>query len=139
MNTPAPFSQVLRAECQKDWQAAIQHRFVDEIFAGTLSSEHLRHYLVQDYQFVDRFVALLGAAIASADQYAARVRFSQFAAMITSDENTYFQRCFDLLRVPPHRAHHTHTGRRHPAVPGADARGSRNPSLCQRTGRAVRG
>jgi len=63
MNTPAPFSQVLRAECQKDWQAAIQHRFVDEIFAGTLSSEHLRHYLVQDYQFVDRFVALLGAAI----------------------------------------------------------------------------
>ena len=101
MNTPAPFSQVLRAECQKDWQAAIQHRFVDEIFAGTLSSEHLRHYLVQDYQFVDRFVALLGAAIASADQYAARVRFSQFAAMITSDENTYFQRCFDLLRVPP--------------------------------------
>ena len=100
MNTPAPFSQVLRAECQKDWQAAIQHRFVDEIFAGTLSSEHLRHYLVQDYQFVDRFVALLGAAIASADQYAARVRFSQFAPMITSDENTYFQRCFDLLRVP---------------------------------------
>ena len=100
MNTPAPFSQVLRAECQKDWQAAIQHRFVDEIFAGTLSSEHLRHYLVQDYQFVDRFVALLGAAIASADQYAARVRFSQFAAMITSDENTYFQRCFDLLNVP---------------------------------------
>ena len=70
MSTPAPFSQVLRAECQKDWQAAIQHRFVDEIFAGTLSSEHLRHYLVQDYQFVDRFVALLGAAIASADQYA---------------------------------------------------------------------
>ena len=59
MSTPAPFSQVLRAECQKDWQAAIQHRFVDEIFAGTLSSEHLRHYLVQDYQFVDRFVALL--------------------------------------------------------------------------------
>mgnify|MGYP000844402596 FL=1 len=100
MNAPAPFSQLLRAECQEDWQAAIQHRFVDEIFAGTLASEHLRHYLVQDYQFIDRFVALLGAAIASADQYAARVRFSQFAAMITSDENTYFQRCFDLLRVP---------------------------------------
>ena len=30
------FFQVLRAECQKDWQAAIQHRFVDEIFAGTV-------------------------------------------------------------------------------------------------------
>lgn len=108
MNTPAPFSQVLRAECQKDWQAAIQHRFVDEIFAGTLSSEHLRHYLVQDYQFVDRFVALLGAAIASADQYAARVRFSQFAAMITSDENTYFSAASTCCACPPSSAPHPH-------------------------------
>ena len=72
MNTPAPFSQVLRAECQKDWQAAIQHRFVDEIFAGTLSSEYLCYYLVQDYQFVDRFVALLGAGPTTVAAYAPR-------------------------------------------------------------------
>ena len=45
------------------------------------------------------FVALLGAAIASADQFAPRVTLSQFAAMITSDENTYFIRSFDALGV----------------------------------------
>ena len=99
------FSDTLRAECATDWQACLNHRFVHEIFTGSLSDEHLRRYLVQDYQFVDRFVALLGAAIASADQYAARVRLSQFAAMITSDENTYFLRCFDLLRVPESDRH----------------------------------
>ncbi|MFC7608388.1 TenA family protein [Teichococcus aestuarii] len=55
---------------------------------------------MQDYQFIDRFVALLGAAIASADSYAARLRLSGFLAMITSDENTYFQRAFDALGVP---------------------------------------
>ena len=94
------FAATLRTETASNWQAAITHRFVDEIFAGTLQDQHLRPYLVQDYQFCDAFVALLGAAIASADQFAARVRLSQFAAMITSTENTYFQRCFDLLGVP---------------------------------------
>ena len=53
-----------------------------------------------DYLPSNRFVALLGAAIASADQFAPRVTLSQFAAMITSDENTYFLRSFDALGVP---------------------------------------
>ncbi|ARU06028.1 TenA family transcriptional regulator [Comamonas serinivorans] len=94
------FAHTLRAECAADWQACCQHRFVDELFAGSLDDAHLRQYLVQDYQFIDRFVALLGAAIASADQFAARVTLAQFAAMITSDENTYFIRSFDTLGVP---------------------------------------
>jgi len=67
---------------------------------GSLSDDVLRRYLVQDYQFINRFVALLGAAIASADVFAPRVTLSQFAAMITSDENTYFLRSFDVLGVP---------------------------------------
>lgn len=94
------FSEQLRLVHQARWDACVNHRFVDELFAGTLPDAVLRRYLVQDYQFIDRFVALLGAAIASADQFAPRVRLSQFAAMITSDENTYFLRSFDALGVP---------------------------------------
>lgn len=94
------FSQTLQAECAAQWQACCQHRFVNELFEGRISDAHLRRYLVQDYQFIDRFVALLGAAIASADCFAPRVTLSQFAAMITSDENTYFLRSFDALGVP---------------------------------------
>ena len=47
------FAATLRTETASDWQAAITHRFVDEIFAGTLQDQHLRPYLVQDYQFCD--------------------------------------------------------------------------------------
>ena len=94
------FAEQLRQSCIADWNACVQHRFVDELFAGTLDDAVLRKYLVQDYQFINRFVALLGAAIASADQFAPRVTLSQFAAMITSDENTYFLRSFDVLGVP---------------------------------------
>lgn len=94
------FAEQLRQLCLDDWNACVQHRFVHEIFDGSLSDDVLRRYLVQDYQFINRFVALLGAAIASADVFAPRVTLSQFAAMITSDENTYFLRCFDALGVP---------------------------------------
>lgn len=98
--TPLGFAEQLRQAHRADWSACIQHRFVDEIFDGSLSDAVLRRYLVQDYQFINRFVALLGAAIASADVFAPRVTLAQFAAMITSDENTYFLRCFDALGVP---------------------------------------
>lgn len=94
------FSDELRAENSGDWNAAVGHRFVDEIFAGAVDPGVMRRYLTQDYQFVDRFVALLGMAIATADRFESRIRFSQFVAMITSDENTYFQRAFDALGVP---------------------------------------
>jgi thiaminase/transcriptional activator TenA len=96
----ATFTEWLRDSNRNDWDAAVQHRFIDELFAGTVADDVLTHYLVQDYQFIDRFVALLGAAIASADRYTSRVRLARFAAMITSDENTYFLRSFDALGVP---------------------------------------
>lgn len=96
-NTASTFTEWLREQNQDNWNAAINHRFIDELFAGTVAEDVLQHYLVQDYQFIDRFVALLGAAIASADRFESRVRLARFAAMITSDENTYFLRAFDEL------------------------------------------
>lgn len=100
------FSERLREENAADWNASVGHRFVDEIFRGAISPEVMRRYLTQDYQFIDGFVALLGMAIATADRFDSRIRFAQFAAMITSDENTYFQRSFDALGVPAaERAH----------------------------------
>ena len=105
----AGFAEQLRQSCLADWNACVQHRFVHEIFDGSLSDDVLRRYLVQDYQFINRFVALLGAAIASADVFAPRVTLSQFAAMITSDENTYFLRSMDALGI-------SEADRLHPAL-----------------------
>ena len=94
------FSERLRNETSENWQAAINHRFVDEIFRGAVPQDVMRRYLIQDYQFVDRFIALIGMAIATADLFESRIRFAQFVGMIASDENTYFQRAFDALGVP---------------------------------------
>jgi thiaminase/transcriptional activator TenA len=93
------WSSELRASVGDDWEAAVSHRFVRELCAGTLPADALRRYLVQDFQFVDSFVALLGAAVASADTLPARMVIACQLGVIAGSENTYFERSFDALGV----------------------------------------
>lgn len=64
---PESFAGRLRTASDDQWQASVQHRFVEEFFAGMVSDEVLARYLVQDYQFSDAFVAILGACVACTD------------------------------------------------------------------------
>lgn len=93
-------SERLRREAEPDWSAAVGHRFVHELASGTIAPAVMRRYLVQDYQFVDAFVVLLGAAIHAAPGFAQRVELGRFLGLVVSTENTYFQRSFDELGVP---------------------------------------
>jgi len=56
-------------------------------------------YLIQDHRFLDDFLTLLGAAIATADSFEARLRFGRFVGMVSGDENTYFLRAFEALGI----------------------------------------
>ncbi len=84
---------------EPDWSAVTHHPFTDALFAGEVPPAVMRGYLVQDYQFVDDFVALLGAALAKADGYSSRLVIARAIATVTSTENTYFERSFDALDV----------------------------------------
>ncbi|ASN18708.1 TenA family protein [Arthrobacter sp. YN] len=94
------FAEELRNQSAGDWDAAVNHAFVDHLLDGTLPDEQLRHYLVQDYQFCDAFTALLGQAVASAPSLPSRLVFAGVLGAFASDENTYFQDCFNELDVP---------------------------------------
>ncbi|MGR0160815.1 TenA family protein [Paenarthrobacter nitroguajacolicus] len=94
------FAEELRNQCAEDWDAAVNHPFVDQLLDGSLSDEDLRRYLVQDYQFCDAFTALLGQAVASAPSLPSRLVFARVLGAFASDENTYFQDCFNELNVP---------------------------------------
>lgn len=83
------------------WTRATGHRFVRELGDGTLDDRVLARYLVQDYAFVEALATLVGLAVARAPTMAGKRLFARFAAVLTSDENTYFERCFDRLGVPP--------------------------------------
>ena len=80
-----------------DWQAASGHRFVEELANGTIPDSVMAYYLVQDHRFLDAFLTLLGAAIATADSFDSRLRFGRFAGMVSAEENDYFLRAFMAL------------------------------------------
>jgi len=96
---PERFTETLRTTSELGWSHAVQHRFVNELFAGAVPDAVMARYLIQDHRFLDSFLVLLGAALASADTFAARLRFGRFIGMVSAEENTYFLRAFEALGV----------------------------------------
>jgi thiaminase/transcriptional activator TenA len=90
----------MRGCVRAEWDAAVTHPFVLELCAGTLPAAAMRRYLVQDYQFMDAFTALLGAAVACADSASARMVLARQLGVLAGPEGTYFHRAFDALGVP---------------------------------------
>ncbi|WP_071415415.1 TenA family protein [Alloscardovia sp. HMSC034E08] len=75
---------------RNNWEKTVHHRFAQELCAQTLDHAVLRDYLIQDYQFAQDFLSLLGQVLASADTMNAKVRLAQQLGFIGNDENTYF-------------------------------------------------
>ena len=96
---PERVTETLRAASEPGWSHAVGHRFVKELFAGAVPDAVMARYLIQDHRFLDSFLTLLGAVLASADTFAARLRFGRFIGMMSSEENTYFLRAFEALGV----------------------------------------
>lgn len=93
------FTERLRGQNLDTWDGAVSHRFVVELFDGSIDDAVMASYLVQDYRFLDSFLVLLGSAVASADALEPRLRLARFIGEIAGDENTYFLRAFDALGV----------------------------------------
>jgi thiaminase/transcriptional activator TenA len=98
----ARFTEWLKQRTEPTWSRATAHRFTTELADGTLADPVMRRYLVQDYSFLDSFARLLASAIVKAPSLADRIPLCRFLGVVTSDENTYFQRAFDALAVAAH-------------------------------------
>ena len=96
---PERFTETLRTASEPVWSHAVDHRFVQELFIGAVPDAAMANYLIQDHRFLDSFLILLGAALASADTSEARLRFGRFVGMVSAEENTYFLRAFEALGV----------------------------------------
>lgn len=93
------YTDQLRRAAEPFWSRAVEHRFVDELFSATVTDERLAIYLVQDYQFCDAFVALLGQAVASAPTLPSRLGHARQLGAFAGDEDSYFTSAFDALQV----------------------------------------
>ena len=52
----------LKKNCQAEWQAYIQHSFVQQLGNGSLAPEAFQHYLKQDYLFLIQFARAFALA-----------------------------------------------------------------------------
>lgn len=95
------FTDWLREHAEPDWTAATTHRFARELGGGVLDDDVFRRYLVQDYAFIEALVGAFGHAVGEAPSMAAKSRLVDFLAVLTADEDDYFERAFDALDVPP--------------------------------------
>lgn len=93
------FTDDLRHENAVTWAEATGHRFVTELIAGSIAPGVMARYLVQDHRFLDAFLRLIGAAIASADRFESRLVLGRFTGLVSGEENTYFLRAFEALGV----------------------------------------
>lgn len=100
MSESGSFTEWMRRRAEPDWTAVVEHPFTDALFDGSLPDAAMRTYLVQDHQFADDFLALLGSALAKADRRASRLRLAGGIATVTEEVSTYFRRSFDALDVP---------------------------------------
>lgn len=53
----------LKASCAADWQAYTRHDFVRRLAAGSLPEACFRHYLIQDYIFLNHFARAYALAV----------------------------------------------------------------------------
>jgi len=97
----ARFTGWLRERSEPDWTAATDHAFTDRLAAGTLDEDAFAEYLVQDIQFVEALVDVIGYAAGQSHSTDAAVTLAEFLTMVGTDETDYFERSFDALGVPP--------------------------------------
>ncbi|WP_423999905.1 TenA family protein [Haloarcula salina] len=97
------FTEWLRDRDRTAWDAAVDHRFVRELGAGTLSEAAFAHYLVQDYAFVGELVGTFGYAVGQVPDMAAKRRLVEFLDTVTDEEDDYFERSFAALGVDDSR------------------------------------
>lgn len=100
-DTPLRFSERCRQAAQPYWQQAVTHKFTVELGRGELDLDVYRHYLIQDYAFVEHLVNMVATALAKAPHMSQKHFLADFLAAVTSTENTFFIRSFEALGVTP--------------------------------------
>lgn len=97
----ARFTDWLRVEAEPFWTRATSHRFTVELSDDILDDAVYARYLIQDYVFLEALVSHVGFAVGHAPAMPQMTRLAGFLAVLTSEENDYFERSFGALGVSP--------------------------------------
>ena len=86
----------LRTACRDDWQAYIDHEFVQQLADGTLPEACFRHYLAQDYLFLIHFARAHALAAYKSDNLAdVRQAAAGLSAIVDTEMRLHVEFCAD--------------------------------------------
>ena len=93
------FTDSLKDGAADQWRRMQEHRFVVAIEEDRLPEEVLKHYLVNEYAFVETAISIFGYALVKAPDMPARRELSRAINALVEDQVPYFSNAFAVLGI----------------------------------------
>jgi thiaminase (transcriptional activator TenA) len=91
------FSERMRANSRRTWDAALDHRFFREVATDAIDDGVFARYLRIEYGFVDTAAKALGYAVAKAPSFQERRRLGLGLHGLVTDQERFFIDAFDRM------------------------------------------
>ena len=62
-NNKKTFFYKLKNSCKKEWQEYTEHKFLSDLVNSKLPDKNFKHYLIQDYIFLQQFLKILALTV----------------------------------------------------------------------------
>jgi thiaminase/transcriptional activator TenA len=107
----------LKESCAADWQAYTRHAFVRQLGAGSLPETCFRHYMIQDYIFLNHFARAYALAVYKSETIEdMRQAAATLDALLNAEMSLHVRVCAgwglseaDMLATPEHPANMAYT------------------------------
>jgi thiaminase/transcriptional activator TenA len=100
MSHKSSFSERMRADADRTWNAILGHRFFREVATGTIDDRVFARYLRIEYGFVDTAARALGYAVAKAPSFQERRRLGLGLYGLVTDQEQVFVDAFERMGAP---------------------------------------
>ena len=99
MNDTSSFSERMRAQGRRTWNAILGHRFFRQVATDAIDDRAFVRYLRIEYGFVDTAARVLGYAVAKAPSFLERRRLGLGLHGLVTDQEQFFVNAFERMGV----------------------------------------
>jgi thiaminase (transcriptional activator TenA) len=100
MRDKPSFSERMRADSDRTWDAILGHRFFREVAMDAVDNRVFARYLRIEYGFVDTAARALGYAVAKAPSFQERRRLGLGLYGLVTDQEQFFIDAFERMGAP---------------------------------------
>ena len=100
MSDEPSFSERMRAQADRTWNAILRHRFFREVATDNIKDRVFARYLRIEYGFVDTAARALGYAVAKAPSFQERRRLGLGLYGLVTDQEQIFVDAFEQMGAP---------------------------------------